>query len=443
MSSDHGGPSRGCEESQASTSSSSASVLGSDVRGQYRSTVPSQVRSRSSSVIREESGLPSTARRSSSPASSAGSPSHGDQEMGDVLETLAQPLVLNMLEGASNVSEDLGVILLALDMIHTWIYTHTEHPGTTPMSINLSGIRRNAMRISDHINSLIQDFNAQGEDSTVRLPQQQLASTPGTSTPAGTTPTGPQPATSGGDSMNIDPPGASSGPTTSRGSRGAILGRGPPLSVNRATRLRRPATRVIPTYASAARKGAAIPEAVIAMARAAPALPADRIAEAARVISGQGKGKAKARSSPKFTSSGPSHKQVLVSFDKERGVPSMNLAMVSAMVSTALRNGGKRLRVQSTSPAYDGWFLSPSAVATTAEIDIIRGRIREVLPQDRRGNDSFWVGAPASTSYLRILYVQYFKQPGDPTSVITAEEVREQFRHSPLQDDLLVLTGPP
>ncbi|KAF9267612.1 hypothetical protein L218DRAFT_845202, partial [Marasmius fiardii PR-910] len=50
---------------------------------------------------------------------------------------------------------------------------------------------------------------------------------------------------------------------------------------------------------------------------------------------------------------------------------------------------------------------------------------------------------PASTSYLRILDVQYFKQPGNPTSVITAEEVREQFRHSPLQDDLLVLTGPP
>ncbi|KAF9267276.1 hypothetical protein L218DRAFT_996173 [Marasmius fiardii PR-910] len=158
------------EESQASSSSSSVSVLGPDVHGWYRSTVPSQTRSRSSSVIREESGLPSTARpisRSSSPALSAGSPSHGDQKMGDVLETLAQPLVLNMLEGASNVSEDLGVILPALDMIRTWIYTHTEHPGTTLTSINLSSIRRNAMRISDHIDSLIRDFNAQGEDSTV------------------------------------------------------------------------------------------------------------------------------------------------------------------------------------------------------------------------------------------------------------------------------------
>ncbi|KAF9261065.1 hypothetical protein L218DRAFT_1001975 [Marasmius fiardii PR-910] len=147
------------------------------------------------------------------------------------------------------------------------------------------------------------------------------------------------------------------------------------------------------------------------MARAAPTLPTDRIAEAARVISGQGKGKAKARSSPKFTSSGPSHKQVLVSFDKERGVLSMNLAMVSATVSAALCNGGKRLRVQSTSPAYDSWSHSTSAIATTAEIDIICDRIREVLPQDRRGNDSFWVGAPALTLYLRILDIQYFKQP--------------------------------
>ncbi|KAF9264639.1 hypothetical protein L218DRAFT_943745 [Marasmius fiardii PR-910] len=362
MSSDHGGPSRGRgigrsssasaaaarssgstpptsrivffppEESQALSSSSSASVLGSDVCGRYRSTVPSQARSRSSSVIREESSSPSTARpisRSSSPASSAGSPSHGDQEMGDVLEMLAQPLVLNMLE-------------------------------------------------------------AQGEDSTARLLQQQPASTSGTSTSASIASTGAQHATSGRDSMNVDPPGAPSGPTTSRGGRGAVLGRGPPLSVNRTTRPQRPATRVVPMYASAARKGAAVLEAVIAMTRAAPTLPADRIMEAARVISGQGKGKAKARSSPKFTSSGPSRKQVLVSFDKERGVPSMNLAMVAATVSAALRNGGKHLRVQSTSPAYNGWSLSTSAIATTAEIDIIRDRIREILPQDRRGNDSFW-----------------------------------------------------
>ncbi|KAF9267613.1 hypothetical protein L218DRAFT_995873 [Marasmius fiardii PR-910] len=321
MSSDRGGPSRGYgmgrsssasaaaarssgsappasrtvfsppEESQASTLSSSASILGSDIRGRYRSTVPSQARSRSSSVIREESGSPSTAcpiSRSSSPASSAGSPSHGDQEMGDVLETVAQPLVLNMLEGPSNVSEDLEVILPALDTIRTWIYTHTEHPGTTPTSINLTGIRRNAMRISDHIDSLIRDFNAQGDDSTARLPQPLPASSAGTSTPAGNVPTGSQPATGRGDSMNVDPPGAPSGPMTSRG-----------------------ATRIVPTYASAARKGAAVPEAVIAMARAAPTLPADRIAEAARVISGQGKGKVKARSAPKFTSSGPSRKQVL------------------------------------------------------------------------------------------------------------------------------------
>ncbi|KAF9254364.1 hypothetical protein L218DRAFT_1009799, partial [Marasmius fiardii PR-910] len=244
--------------------------------------------------------------------------------MGDVLEMLAQPLVLNMLEGLSNVSEDLGAILPALDMICTWIYTHTEHPGTTPTSINLSGIRRNAMRISDHIDSLIRDFNAQGDDSTARLPQPQSTSSAGTSTPAGKAPTGSQSAAGGGDSMNVDPPGAPSASTTSRGGRGAVL-----------------ATRVIPTYASAARKGTAVLEAVIAMARAAPTLPADRIAEAARVISGQGKGKAKARSAPKFTSSGPSHKQVLVSFDKERGVPSMNLAMISATVSAALRNGGK------------------------------------------------------------------------------------------------------
>ncbi|KAF9260403.1 hypothetical protein L218DRAFT_946818 [Marasmius fiardii PR-910] len=135
------------EKSQASLSLLSVSVLGPDLCGRYRSTMPSQSCSRSFSVIREESGLPSTARpisRSSSPTSSTGAPSHGDQEMGDVLETLAQPLVLNMLEGHSNVSENLGVILLALDMICTWIYTYTEHPETTSTSINLSGIRRNA-----------------------------------------------------------------------------------------------------------------------------------------------------------------------------------------------------------------------------------------------------------------------------------------------------------
>ncbi|KAF9258717.1 hypothetical protein L218DRAFT_1004676 [Marasmius fiardii PR-910] len=232
---------------------------------EYNVQIPSQTRSRSLSVIREESGSSSTARpisRSSPPASSTGAPSHGDQEMGDVLEMLAQPLVLNMLEGPSNMSENLRVILPALNMIRTWIYTHTEHPGTTPISINLSGIRRNAMRIADHIDSLLLDFAAQGEDLTVRLPQQQPASVPGTSTSGGAL-SGTHPSAGGGNSMNVDPPAVPSGPITSRGRKGA------------SPEHQQPAARVILTYVSTARKGAAVLEVVIAMARAAPTLPAD------------------------------------------------------------------------------------------------------------------------------------------------------------------------
>ncbi|KAF9264638.1 hypothetical protein L218DRAFT_943744 [Marasmius fiardii PR-910] len=164
---------------------------------------------------------------------------------------------------------------------------------------------------------------------------------------------------------------------------------------------------------AAARRGASVPKAVIAMARAAPSLPASHIAEAGHVIAGQGKDKAKARPTLKFTSMGSSHRQVLVTFDKEHGIPPMNLSMLSVT----------HLRVESTKLAYEGWLLSMTVVATTAEIEIICDQIREPLPQDQQGNSSFW--------------------SRDPASIITAEEIKDQFKSSPLHKDLLVLTGPP
>ncbi|KAF9260309.1 hypothetical protein L218DRAFT_1002781 [Marasmius fiardii PR-910] len=107
------------------------------------------------------------------------------------------------------------------------------------------------------------------------------------------------------------------------------------------------------------------------------------IAEAGFIITGQGKAKGKTRPILKFTLMGPSHRQVLVTFNKACGVPPMNLSMLSVTVSAALHNGGKHLKVKSTKLAYEGWSLSTSSVASMEGIGIICNHIRELLSQDQ------------------------------------------------------------
>ncbi|KAK1223714.1 hypothetical protein PQX77_013402 [Marasmius sp. AFHP31] len=110
------------------------------------------------------------------------------------------------------------------------------------------------------------------------------------------------------------------------------------------------------------------------------------------------------------------------------------------MVGTALQNQGKSLKVLSTKPVYDSWSMSTFAVATALEVEIIMARIKEMVPS--RFKNSLWVGLPTSTSYLKVLDVPYFSTCGERVP-ITAEEVIEQFRSSPLWEDLGCISGKP
>ncbi|KAK1234029.1 hypothetical protein PQX77_002777 [Marasmius sp. AFHP31] len=162
--------------------------------------------------------------------------------------------------------------------------------------------------------------------------------------------------------------------------------------------------------------------------------------QASAVVEGKGRNARNARATPSYTSSGPSRKQVLVSFPRGGEMPSLNLSLVTATVGAALRNRGKSFKVLSTEPVYNGWSMSTSAIATTPEVEIIAARIRDMVPSEFK--NSLWVGLPTSTSYLKVLDVPYYSTRGDRTP-ITAEEVIEQFGSSPLREDLGCISGKP
>ncbi|KAK1217143.1 hypothetical protein PQX77_020205 [Marasmius sp. AFHP31] len=162
--------------------------------------------------------------------------------------------------------------------------------------------------------------------------------------------------------------------------------------------------------------------------------------QASAVVEGKRRNAHNTCATPSYTLSGPSRKQVLVSFPRGGETPSLNLSLVTAMMGAALRNRGKSLKVLSTKPAYDSWSMSMSAVATTPEIEVIAARIREMVPSEFK--NSLWVGLPTSTSYLKVLDVPYYSTRED-RSPITVEEVIEQFRSSPLREDLGCISGKP
>ncbi|KAK1226715.1 hypothetical protein PQX77_010298 [Marasmius sp. AFHP31] len=228
-------------------------------------------------------------------------------------------------------------------------------------------------------------------------------------------------------------------PPQQRGTTTISVRWGPPPRVNRAMRPK--TTGAGPTmYALAAQCGGASANSIVALARSNPSAPASRIIQASAVVEGKGRSARNTRATPSYTSSGPSRKQVLVSFPRGGEMPSLNLSLVTATVGAALQNRGRSLKVLSTKPVYDSWSMSTSAVATTPEVEIIEARIKEMVPSEFR--NSLWVGLPTSTSYLKVLDVPYYSTRGD-RSAVTAEEVIEQFRSSPLREDLGCISGKP
>jgi hypothetical protein len=171
-------------------------------------------------------------------------------------------------------------------------------------------------------------------------------------------------------------------------------------------------------------------EQLVALARAAPALPAGKIIkmhQAETVSSPNKRGKP-----PSNTVHGASHKQLLVTFIPGTPAPNNTWEVVQKAVNNAFRQHKSSLRVLSRKPAYRDWALKTNGVANEREIGVARGAILTLFPQSV--HNKVWIGLPQSVSYLKIRSVPYFSSgdirltPADVHNTFNASEYREPWK---------------
>ncbi|KAL0056604.1 hypothetical protein AAF712_016791, partial [Marasmius tenuissimus] len=138
------------------------------------------------------------------------------------------------------------------------------------------------------------------------------------------------------------------------------------------------------------------------------------------------------QTTPKFTTPGPTRKQVLVLFPKDVGVPKMSLNLLTTTVNAALHSVQHSLKVLATTRAYEGWALATSGGADESTLNTIRGEVLDLVPD--RYKESHWVGLPTLTLYLKIIDVPYFKDIMSDDR-ITASDVKNAIAQSPLSND--------
>ncbi|KAF9470505.1 hypothetical protein BDN70DRAFT_902051 [Pholiota conissans] len=173
---------------------------------------------------------------------------------------------------------------------------------------------------------------------------------------------------------------------------------------------------------------------LFALAQALPGLPAERIVQLQQQA--QGREPERKQKGPTFTSQGPLRKQVLMSFRTAQHRVNWDVSIVYRTVNTALMAATAATRVLSVGPAYDGYAFETTTVATTKEIDVIRGVMHTLLTPDSH----VWVGLPQSTLYLKVLDVPFFHQGSEIR--ITTEQVMTALTQSPIWGDTCP-TGPP
>jgi len=162
---------------------------------------------------------------------------------------------------------------------------------------------------------------------------------------------------------------------------------GVPPPINRATKPSRK------SYSSLAKSApASQPVTVAELARVAPHLPVDNVAQAySRRAAGRPARKRKIPT-PNFTTQGPSRKQILITFSGSFVVCDLGLCLARAC--DALDAAKIKLTLLAMTTAYGGYSISTAEVPHPAALDVIRG-----FAMQNFKTDAMYVGLPTSTSY--------------------------------------------
>jgi len=163
---------------------------------------------------------------------------------------------------------------------------------------------------------------------------------------------------------------------------------GVPPPINHATKPLRK------SYSSVAKSApASQPVTVAELARVAPHLPVDNVAQAySRRAAGRPAQKRKIPT-PNFTTQGPFRKQILITFSGP--FVTCDLGLFLARARDALDAAKLKLTLLAMTTAYGGYSISTAEVPHPAALDVIRG-----FAMRNFKTDAMYVGLPTSTSYI-------------------------------------------
>jgi len=202
---------------------------------------------------------------------------------------------------------------------------------------------------------------------------------------------------------------------------------GMPPPINRATKPKK-------SYASVAKSTPNTPVTVAQLAKVAPNLPVDRIAQANSTVR-QKKSSCKRKTVlPNFTTLGPSRRQILISFNNKKIACDFNLFVKQAQA--ALASTELNLRILSMADAYGGYTVYTEEVPHPNTINVICG-----LAVSSFQTDALYVGLPTSTSYIKIMDVPYYQNVAK-CKPVTVDTIKEALGSSPLSVHFVLARNP-
>jgi len=204
---------------------------------------------------------------------------------------------------------------------------------------------------------------------------------------------------------------------------------GVPPPINRATKPSRK------SYSSVAKSAPLFqPVTVAELARVAPHLPVDNVAQAySRRAAGRPAQKHKIPT-PNFTTQGPSRKQILITFSGP--FVTCDLGLFLARARDALDAAKLKLTLLAMTTAYGGYSISTAEVPHPAALDVIRG-----FAMRNFKTDAMYVSLPTSTSYIRIIDVPFFEDNAC-TQRVSLDRIKGVLARSALHEHFIPARDP-
>jgi len=173
---------------------------------------------------------------------------------------------------------------------------------------------------------------------------------------------------------------------------------------------------------------------VAELARVAPHLPVDNVAQAySRRAAGRPAQKRKIPT-PNFMTQGPSRKQILIT--SSGPFVTCDLGLFLARPCDALDAAKWKLTLLAMTTAYGRYSISTAEVPHPAALDIIRGFAMQIFK-----TDAMYIGLPTSMSYIRVIDIPFFEDNAC-TQRVSLDRIKGALACSPLHEHFILARDP-